>query len=56
MVSITNGHLLIYDWLIWYSKGSKKRSLDKQHVIENICKLVCLWNVGTFAIYSFANQ
>ena len=27
---ITNGHLLICNWLIWYSKGSKKRSLDKQ--------------------------
>ena len=25
-------------------------------VVENICRLVCLWNVGVFAIYSFANQ
>jgi len=23
-ITITNGHLLICDWLIWYSKGSKK--------------------------------
>jgi len=27
---ITNGYLLICDWLIGYSKSSKKRSLDKQ--------------------------
>ena len=27
--TITNGHLLICDWLIGYSKSSKKWSLDK---------------------------
>ena len=30
LLLITNGHLLICDWLIGYSKSSKKQSLDKQ--------------------------
>ena len=36
--------------------NKKEKSQEKQSVIKNICRLVCLWNVGAFAIYSFANQ